>query len=43
MIEKILFCEFNKPKKVIQMPIIKCFIFKNIITIKLKPCTHTFS
>ncbi len=30
MIEKIIFCEFNKPKKVVQMPITKYFINKNI-------------
>ncbi len=30
-------------QKVAQMPIIKCSIIKNIITIKLKPCTRTFS
>jgi hypothetical protein len=42
MIEKILFCEFNRPKKVVQMPFIIYFIIKNIKTIKLKPCTRTF-
>jgi hypothetical protein len=28
--------------KMVQMPIIKCSVIKNIITIKLKPCTRTF-